>query len=59
MTGKQAIALVDMLVGMIPNLKVELIEPYLAKGRPSATDYKALDDLAEIIALKHKENGFI
>ena len=50
---------VDILAGMIPNLKVELIEPYLAKGRPLATDFKALDDMAETIALKHKENGFI
>ncbi|MBI9088397.1 MAG: FprA family A-type flavoprotein [Desulfobacterium sp.] len=50
---------VDILAGMIPNLKVELIEPYLAKGRPLASDFKALDGMAETIALKHKENGFI
>jgi len=50
---------VEILAGMIPNLKVELIEPQLIKGTPSCSDFKALDNLAETIALKHRENGFI
>ena len=48
---------VDILAGMIPNLKVEVIEPVLAKGLPSDNDLKALDNLAETIATKHKEHG--
>ena len=48
---------VDVLAGMIPNLKVEVIEPVLAKGLPSENDLKALENLAETIATKHKEQG--
>jgi len=48
---------VDILAGMIPNLKVEVIEPVLAKGLPSDNDLKALENLAETIATKHKELG--
>jgi flavorubredoxin len=49
---------VEILAGMIPNLKVEVIEPVLAKGLPSEADLKALEKLAETIAAKHKEQGF-
>jgi len=48
---------VEMLAGMIPNLKVEIIEPILTKGLPSEADFKALENLAETIATKHKEHG--
>ncbi len=48
---------VESLAGMIPNLKVEVIEPVLCKGVPSERDFKALDDLAATIAQKHKDNG--
>lgn len=48
---------VEILAGMIPNLKVEVLEPVLAKGLPSEKDFKALDKLAETIAQKHKEHG--
>lgn len=48
---------VEILAGMIPNLKVEVIEPVLAKGLPSENDLKALENLAETIAMKHKEHG--
>jgi hypothetical protein len=41
---------------MIPNLKVEVLEPALCKGVPSETDFKALDVLAGTIAQKHKEH---
>ncbi len=50
---------VETLAGMIPNLKVELLEPVLCKGAPSEEDFKALSDLAANIAEKHKEHGFI
>jgi len=49
---------VETLAGMIPNLKVEVLPPVLSQGFPSATVFKALDDLAETIAGKHRESGF-
>lgn len=49
---------VEILAGMIPNLKVEVIDPVLCKGVPSTDDLKALDDLAATIAEKHKEHNF-
>jgi flavorubredoxin len=50
---------VEMLAGMIPNLKVDILEPVLCKGKPKETDFNALSDLAAVIAEKHRENGFI
>lgn len=49
---------VETLAGMIPNLKVEVLEPVLCKGVPSDNDLKALDRLASTIAEKHKQGGF-
>jgi flavorubredoxin len=49
---------VETLAGMIPNLKVEVIDPVLCKGRPSDSAFKALDELASAIAEKHKEHDF-
>lgn len=49
---------VDTLAGMIPNLKVEVIDPVLCKGVPTASVFNALDDLAGAIARKHKENDY-
>ncbi len=49
---------VEQLSGMIPNLKVELLEPVLAKGFPAEADFRALDNLAETIAQKHEECHF-
>jgi len=48
---------VETLAGMIPNLKVEVIGPVLCKGVPSEDDFKALENLADIIVNKHKEHG--
>jgi len=48
---------VEVLAGMIPNLKVEVIDPVLCKGVPSEDDFKALDTLAAVIAEKHKEHN--
>jgi len=50
---------VETLAGMIPNLKVEVIDPVLCKGVPSEVDFKALDGLAGAIAEKHKEHNFV
>ncbi|MEA3435351.1 MAG: FprA family A-type flavoprotein [Thermodesulfobacteriota bacterium] len=48
---------VEVLAGMIPNLKVEVIDPVLCKGVPSEKVFKALDDLAAAISEKHKEHN--
>lgn len=50
---------VETLAGMIPNLKVEVIEPVLVKGLPKEADYLAIDRLAQAIADKHKSIGLI
>ena len=47
--------MVDQITGMIPNLKVELLEPVIAKGFPKEDDFKALDELADKIKAKHQE----
>jgi len=49
---------VEQLAGMIPNLKVEILESVLSKGFPKEADFKALGNLATTIAEKHKEYGF-
>lgn len=49
---------VEILAGMIPNLKVEVLAPVLCKGVPSEAAFGALDRLAGAIAQKHRENGF-
>lgn len=49
---------VETLAGMIPNLKVEVLDPVLCKGLPSKSDFETLDRLADTIAQKHKENEF-
>ena len=45
----------EQLINMIPNLKVELLEPVIIKGLPKDEDLKALDNLAATIAEKHKD----
>ncbi len=49
---------VEQLAAMIPNLKVEVLDPVLIKGFPRAADFEALDRLASSIAEKHREKGF-
>ena len=49
---------VETLANMIPNLKVEVLDPVLCKGVPKASVFSELDNLAKVIAQKHKENGF-
>ncbi len=46
---------VDDLTGMMNKLKVEILEPVLAKGDPTENDYTELDRLADSIYNKHKE----
>jgi flavorubredoxin len=47
---------VEQIAAMLPNLKVEILEPVLCKGFPKEADFQALDKLAQTIAQKHKEN---
>ncbi|MFX0087113.1 MAG: FprA family A-type flavoprotein [Candidatus Hodarchaeota archaeon] len=51
--------LTDQLVALLPNLKVELLEPVVIKGKPSNEDYKKIDMLINTIVTKHKEQGLI
>jgi hydrogenase-4 transcriptional activator len=43
--------------GPIPNLKVEVLAPVLCQGSPSESTFKALDDLASAISIKHKDHN--
>ena len=51
--------MVEQIAGMIPNLKVEIIDPVVVKGVPKEEDFKALDGLADKILNKHKEYNII
>ena len=48
---------VEQLTALMSNLKVQFLEPVIAKGEPKETDYVALDRLADDILAKHKEAG--
>ncbi len=50
---------VEQIAGLIPDLKVEMLESVLCKGLPREDDFRALDDLATIIAKKHKEHNLV
>ena len=47
--------MVEQLRDTLKNLKVELLEPVLAKGYPTEEDFKLLDKLADDIRSKHDE----
>ena len=49
--------MVQQLAGLIPNLKVEIIDPVVIKGSPKEDDFEALDKLAASIAEKHQSLG--
>jgi len=48
---------VEQIAVLIPNLKVEILDPVLCKGFPREDDFRALDDLAATIAAKHAEHN--
>jgi flavorubredoxin len=50
---------IEQIGSLIPNLKVEILNPVLAPGLPGQEHFKALDNLAETILQKHKEIGLI
>ena len=51
--------MVQQLADLIPNLKVEILDPVVVKGYPGDEDFEALDKLATSIAGKHKEHNLI
>ncbi len=44
---------IEQIAELIPNLKVEIIEPVLCRGVPQPETFSALDQLADAIAGKH------
>jgi len=46
---------IDIIKGMLTNLKVEVLDPVIVKGLPRKEDLDTLDRLADTIAEKHKE----
>lgn len=46
--------MVEQLSGMISSLKVEVLPPVIARGCPREADFKALENLANAIAERHK-----
>jgi flavorubredoxin len=51
--------MVEQIAGLISNLKVEILEPVVAKGHPKDDDFAALEKLADKILAKHKELGIV
>jgi flavorubredoxin len=49
--------MVEQITGLLGNLKVEILEPVIAKGYPEDNDFTALENLADKILTKHKELG--
>jgi flavorubredoxin len=47
--------MVEQIAGAIPNLKVQVLGPVVAKGYPKEEDFRDLDRLADDILAKHKE----
>ncbi|MBI5681423.1 MAG: FprA family A-type flavoprotein [Methanobacterium sp.] len=50
---------VEILKGILTNLKPEIIDPVIIKGFPKENDFKSIDNLADEIFKKHKEIGLI
>lgn len=50
---------VESLTAALGNLKVELLEPVLAKGLPAEKDFQALERLAAVVADRHRSLGVL
>ena len=48
---------VEQIASLIPNLKVEILDPVLCEGFPREEEFEALDDLAAAIAENHREHN--
>ena len=51
--------MVEQITGTIPNLKVEVLKPVVAKGYPKEEDLLELDRLADDILAKHNALGIV
>ena len=51
--------MVDFIIDMISNLKIEMIPPLNIKGFANEEDYKKIDAIADKILSKHIEFGII
>lgn len=49
----------EQIQGLIPNLKLEIIEPVMCQGHPRDADFKALDRLVNSIVEKHRSIGLM
>ncbi len=45
---------VERIAGLIPNLKVEVIDPVICKGAPRQADFESLENLADTIVQRHR-----
>lgn len=50
---------VEEISSIIAQPELELLPPVLCKGLPRSADFAALDALADAIASRHKESGFV
>ena len=50
---------VELLKGVLTNIKAEIIDPVIVKGFPKEDDFKKIDLLADEIIKKHKENSLL
>ena len=44
---------IDRITALIPNLKVDILDPVLCRGYPREDTFRALDALADAVAEKH------
>ena len=44
----------ETIAGLIPNLKAEVLKPVIVKGKPTEADLAQVDELAALVAEKHK-----
>jgi flavorubredoxin len=50
---------VEQTAELIPNLKVELLDPVLCEGFPRDKEFEALDRLADAVAARHREEEIL
>lgn len=48
---------VEIIAGMLPNIKAEVLKPVMVKGMPTDADLLQADELAALIAEKHETLG--
>jgi len=51
--------MIETLMQILTNLKVEILQPILVKGYPKKEDLKMLENLTDEIFKKHKEQKIV